>query len=137
MINMKFKGPNVAADHSTVGRGGRIQTSSSSATTPTPASTVGRGKEDLNIIIIGDNTNTCLGWALRKGYEVGRPRIKDANMAVRYNRRIGIINQSFRVDWTRAGEDRDAVAAHGRIEMEKKEAYRSCYGQRPRSSRTR
>ncbi len=63
---------------------------------------------------------------------VNWPKIKDSDVGVRYDKRVGIIGQSLRVDWTHAGEEEDAAAARDRIEMEKREAYRSHYGH-PRS----
>lgn len=60
------------------------------------------------------------------------PKIKDSDAGVRFDKRVGIISQSLRVDWTHAGEEEDAAAARDQIEMEKKEAYRNGYGH-PRS----
>lgn len=65
-----------------------------------------------------------LGRELREGTQ-DWPRIKDADKATRYDKRIGLINRSLKVDWTHAGESEDAVVARAQLEREKKEYYRN------------
>lgn len=87
----------------------------------------------------GGNTKTknnddlnSLGRELRTGAFVHWPKVKDSDKAVRYDKRIGIINRSLKVDWTHAGESEDAMASRAQIEREKKEAYRN-YGRGPQN----
>ncbi|KAL9181890.1 hypothetical protein ACHAXT_012233 [Thalassiosira profunda] len=70
-----------------------------------------------------------LGRELRTGVQ-GWMHIKDSDRNVRYDKRLGIINRSVKVDWTHAGESEDMMAARAEIEREKKEAYRN-YGKGP------
>lgn len=69
--------------------------------------------------------NPSLGRQLKKGMTSHWPIIKDSDKKVRYDKRMGIINRSLKVDWTHAGENEDAVAARSQIEAEKREAYRN------------
>ena len=75
-----------------------------------------------------------VGRAIRDGYVDNWPNIKRNDVGVRYDKRMGIIDHSMRIDWTHAGEEEDAVAMRERIEVEKREAYRNGNYGHPRSS---
>lgn len=61
------------------------------------------------------------------------PKVKDLDQGVRYDKRLGIINRSIKVDWTHAGEHEDAISARERIEADKKVAYKDYGRGAPRS----
>ena len=54
-------------------------------------------------------------------------KVKDLDQGVRYDKRLGIINRSIKVDWTHAGEHEDAISARERIEEDKRAAAKN-YG---------
>ena len=95
------------------------------------------GNEDvLQKIGVDDNDNAhnnnsnkkaTLGRELRNGVQSHWPRVKDIDNKVRYDKRVGVINRSYKVDWTHAGDSEDAIMTRAAIEAEKKEAYRN-YG---------
>ena len=45
-----------------------------------------------------------LGQEINTGLHKHWPKVKDADKHVRYDKRVGIINRSLKVDWTHAGE---------------------------------
>lgn len=63
-----------------------------------------------------------LGRSLQNSVDEGWHKYKDADLGNRYDKRIGIINQDIRVDWTHAGENGDAIAMRNKIGAERKEA---------------
>ncbi|KAL7539754.1 hypothetical protein ACHAXR_009575 [Thalassiosira sp. AJA248-18] len=97
-----------------------------------------RDEEANNFARMNDPNNNkfsnvpSLGRELRHGTQNHWPKLKDIDHQVRYDKRIGVINRSLKVDWTHAGENEDAVSMRAQIESEKKEAYRN-YGRGPPS----
>ena len=63
-----------------------------------------------------------LGRSLQNSVDEGWHKYKDADLGVRHDKRIGIINQDIRVDWTHAGENEDAIAMRNKIDAERREA---------------
>ena len=63
-----------------------------------------------------------LGRSLQNSVDEGWHKYKDADVGVRYDKRIGIINHDIRVDWTHAGENEDAIAMRNIIDAQRREA---------------
>jgi len=80
---------------------------------------------DYDLKYDGESNTPSLGRTLKKGMQTHWPIIKDSDKKVRYDKRMGLINRSLKVDWTHAGESEDAMKARAQIEQEKREAYRN------------
>mmetsp|Transcript_45466 Transcript_45466/g.95437 ORF Transcript_45466/g.95437 Transcript_45466/m.95437 type:complete len:449 (+) Transcript_45466:1128-2474(+) len=87
------------------------------------------GKKNKNTNINNNNNDKPpnVGRLLKTGSDRHWPLVRDADKGVRYDKRMGIINRSVKVDWSHAGESEDAKAMRQQISAERKEAYRN-YG---------
>lgn len=66
-----------------------------------------------------------LGRRLKAGIQSHWPVVRDSDKKLRYDKRMGIIDRSVKVDWTLAGESEDAAAARDQHEAEKRNYYRN------------
>lgn len=51
-------------------------------------------------ITYDSSEDSTVGRELRTGIQVHWPKVKDADQRVRFDKRVGIINRSIKVDWT-------------------------------------
>jgi len=51
-------------------------------------------------IAYDSSEDTTLGREIRTGIHAHWPKVKDVDQGVRFDKRVGVINRSFKVDWT-------------------------------------